>query len=140
MGKFLALFSIGLLFLSCSKLEKKVEGAYSIDELIVNGELLTYSLGANMISFGNDQKCNLPTVLDEESNYLTEIRTGSWKLNSIDTMLSITSEHSILRGKFKLSFEKDFKRKLLQIVLENDSVHLRASKFMQNFDKNGKSW
>ena len=125
---------------SCSSaLEKKVVGGYTIEVLHYKNKPITHKLGANMMSFRGNGKCRLPIILDSSDLY-TEEKFGKWSVNKENSSVKIESKHTVLNGEYLLKFEKDYENELLKIELENDSVYLKASKLMQNFDSKKDDW
>ncbi|PXY00725.1 hypothetical protein DF185_12510 [Marinifilum breve] len=139
MNKFILIVFV-LLLGSCKNIhERKLIGLYTIDNVAFQNNSILHSLGANMIKFSKDGTCDLPKIrLDESLN--TEENYGTWCIDRQDTTIIINSEHTVLSGKFNLSFKKDHNNKLLQIVLKNEDLHMTASKMLQNFDLNKNNW
>ena len=96
-------------------------------------------MGANILSFNEDETCNLPIILSNES-LKTNVRKGNWSINETDTTLVISADHMVFNGVYKVSFKKDYEKKLLKLVLESENMYLIASKGLQHFDSRKDDW
>ncbi len=128
-----------LLFGCRSVLEKKIIGIYTIDEIYYKQIPIFSDMGANILSFNEDETCNLPIILSNES-LKTNVRKGNWSINETDTTLVISADHMVFNGVYKVSFKKDYEKKLLKLVLESENMYLIASKGLQHFDSRKDDW
>ncbi len=128
-----------LLFGCRSVLEKKIIGFYSIDKITYKEQDIIHDLGVNLISFKKNRICNLPP-LQSFSSIKLKIKEGNWSINETDTTLVIVADHVVFNGVYKVSFKKDYEKKLLKLVLESDNTYLIASKGLQHFDSRKDDW
>lgn len=131
-------FSFILIFFilfSCNyKLNKKIVGTWTIDEIIVGGQNIRLDLLVNMIGFKKDGDCYLPTTMDQNK---ADIK-GVWILTQIGNKnyIKINSSNKVFAGTYELAFENDYENKLFKMILKSDKVYLKCSKLLHDFDKN----
>lgn len=129
-----------LLFCSCkSSVEQKIVGFYSINEMVVNQKSVLTDLAVNTIDFDDSGECMMPP-LRCSSTQKYRLVYGTWNADSVDSTVTIESEHSIFNGVFNVRFEKNYEKKLLVLILENDGIYCNASKALQNFKAKKDNW
>jgi len=147
MKKQFLIISLGILFLSSckTKIEKTIEGWWTIDTIYFKGYDLNGCLLGNSIEFGIHKQSLLPIA----ENYCEPIvRHGFDKYAKVeiiqssiptDTMplsMKITSENEVFSGIHKFVFYKDEANKLLKMEIWSDSLYIVCRKGLFDFDKN----
>ena len=135
--KFYFLFTALTTFLiACdSKLEEKIIGTWTIDQAIYKLDNTEFFFLSNGIGFKRNNKCSLPIwdkVYDKPAIW-------SVKIENADTTLILESKNNPIAGIYKLSFRKNPKKKLFQVLLESDEYRFICSKMLYNYDKQ-KNW
>ena len=119
-----------------SRLEKKIIGNWTVDEVSIHRESFEYQMLSNIMSFKSNGTCGLPVAEREQKSQ------GKWTVSTGDESryINIHVQGNPLTGRYNLFFEKDYEDKLLLVVFENDSIYLKASKLMQDFDSKKDKW
>lgn len=136
-------FLLLFIFTSCKQSQKdvvklKINGMWDIYEMTYKNEDYKQNLLINAFTFYIDSN---KVTIPETYNYENEEQdiNSKWEIINNDTLL-INCKNYAFRGKFKITFFKDYKNKLLGIELKSSNTFIKAYKVMQNFDTDGKHW
>ena len=121
------------LFSSCStEVENTIQGWWTIDNVYYKNEDVLTSLSSNSIFF-KEENCQFPSLNNNISR-----SNGVWSLiNSGNAqILKVTTSDKAFTGNYKVSFEEDQKNKLLKMNLTSETVSIKCTKGLFNFDRN----
>lgn len=136
---FLIWILILVTFACCkSKVERTLEGLWSIDTIIYKQYEIRNCILGNVIKFEHPS-CDLPTTESYCEGLVEYIREGQWeveKTDSIPLVLKIETKNMIFSGVHKMTFRKDEQNKLLKMELRSDSLYVICRKGLFNYDGN----
>jgi len=128
-----------IIFASCeSKVEKTIEGSWSIDTLYYHEYDIRNCVLINVIDFEHFF-CELPTTESYCEGLVEYVREGQWeveKTDSIPLVLKIKTENAIFSGTHRVIFKKDEQNRLLKMELRSDDLYVVCRKGLFNYDKN----
>jgi hypothetical protein len=130
-----------MILLSCKTdekiLEKKLNGQWAIDSISYNKYDYKEDLRINFMVFDEENKISLPA-----SEYFEKDKNAKWFLKNEDAKkkLIIQCSDQVFNGEFSIEFIKENEKKILGIELKSDSTYIKAFKFFQNYEKDGKNW
>jgi|LakMenE18May11ns_1017448.scaffolds.fasta_scaffold9844182_2 hypothetical protein len=129
-----------LLIISCKSQEdlflEKLYGQWAIEKIEYNNVNYKEDLYVNFMVFEREKKMLIP-----ESSLFDKDMSANWELISIkEKRILINCSDVVFNGKYNVKFIKDTNKKLLGIEMKSDSTYIKAFKFFQNFDVNGKNW
>ena len=128
-----------IIFASCeSKVEKTIEGSWSIDTLYYHEYDIRNCVLINVIDF-EQFFCELPTTESYCEGLVEYVREGQWeveKTDSIPLVLKIKTENAIFSGTHRVIFKKDEQNRLLKMELRSDNLYVVCRKGLFNYDKN----
>jgi hypothetical protein len=106
---------------------------YSQDQEIM------YQFGSNILIF-DWNKVSLPSYLDDYKNPLKE--EGTWKVVQEEGQYFLiieNTENEFFAGKHKVCFKKDYKKKLITMIVHSDYLYFEANKGLFYFTKEHKT-
>lgn len=137
--KLLAAFCFVALLFSCqSKTEKRLIGlwAFELDSCVVLNRNWSTEICSNTMTIKQEQECELPPLCAQlqKSNGTWQLITGE---KGSDTILFNVSDNP-LRGRYAITFYKDYHAMKFKMKLQNDSTLLICSKSILSFTSNQK--
>src|SRR6476620_6283936 len=141
MRNFIAIASVIIICLSCnskeSTLENKIVGQWSIEEFRYCNISYIDSLYINFIVFEKNNIVSIP-----ESKFFEKDYQAKWNYSQLHNkdVVKIIPKDTMFNGDYEITFFKNYKRKLLGIELKSNKTYIKACKFFQNFNTDGKNW
>jgi hypothetical protein len=123
------------------KILKKIFGQWDIYEFTFNDKDCEKDLLLNYIIFQKEEKFSIPEIF----NYLAEDEEDNTKwvvqIDSTENVkLILDCNNPIFKGDYKVTFFKNYEKRLLGIELKSNTTYIKAYKALQNFDYNGREW
>lgn len=124
-----------IFYVSCNKTSQLIEGFWAVDKIKYKGEDLSYLFMVNLIFF-DENKCTLPIIQEYYGNIRKE--EGEWKIikEGREIYIVIKTENEFFAGKHEVCFEKDYKNKVIKMIVKSKNLYFEATKGLFNFDKN----
>jgi hypothetical protein len=116
----------------------KLCGQWAIEKITYNGKDYKEDLYINFIVFEKDDKISIPGSVHFKKDSFSR-----WKIITEDNKnykISIVCNDTVFKGLYNIKFIKDYDNKLLGIEMTSDSTFIRANKFFQTFEIDGKNW
>ncbi len=138
--KLLSVFCFVVLLFSCqSKTEKRLVGlwALDLDSCVVLNRNWHTEICSNEMIIRQKQVCDLPSLCKQnikQSKGTWELATGK---NALDTILFNVPDNP-LRGRYVITFYKDYNTMKFKMKLQNDSTLLICSKSVVDLTSNPK--
>lgn len=133
--KLIFVLCLTILFFSCqSKTEKRLIGSWALelDSCVVLNRNWHTETCSNTMAIRQNQECDLPLICGQS----IQQALGTWQLasgkNVPDTILFNVPDNP-LRGKYMITFYKDYNAMKFKMKLQNDSTILICSKFVVSF-------
>ncbi|WP_460609035.1 hypothetical protein [Hymenobacter terrigena] len=119
-----------------SAAEKAIDGLWSIDTIIKDGQEYMGCFGSNVWAFESDGSCVLPTDLRcSELNLRASDKQGIWKFDSKDRALRIYSANKFFNRSYRVDFVDDTIKRMLVMRLTSDNVSITCRKGLYFYDK-----
>lgn len=131
---------------SCSdKLDKAMEGSWSIDTIYYKGYDVRVCLSLNVLTYHGNYIADLPVAHNRCETVIKNStdRTGSWEIvksslpnDTIPLRMKFVTGNELFAGTHKIVFYKDLPNKLLKMEIYSDDLYIVARKGLFNFDSN----
>ena len=128
---------LSLLFLGCTESKKsncsKLKGKWAIENIKFNNEEYKDYLLSNVIIFKENNEISIPETVhfikDYKSYWICKFKDDD------KNHIRINSSNLAFKGNFSIRFFDNEQEKLKGVILESDSIYIRAYKLLQNFDR-----
>ncbi|RYE13303.1 MAG: hypothetical protein EOP34_09085 [Rickettsiales bacterium] len=143
-----SLLAFAIILPSCSKsrkVEKAIEGWWSIDTIYYKNRNIRICLGNNVLQFRKGDNSELPAAKNNcgsfiKDSYSTtahiEVLESELANDTIPLRLKIVTKNEIFAGTHKIVFYKDELNQLLKMEVYSDSLYIVCRKGLFNLSSN----